>query len=357
VLHQILTDQLSRPDDTNRTPVATAIAEFIAYTKDGGSKDSTLSKYQTLMDQLQAFADWKGYRYIQEFDQDAVKEFRNSWEDAKAGYKRLHLNSKGFQTWSKVSVETAKRQAKTLRYLFDLCIIRKWMTENPTTVLRFPKAPNKGRKKKEDVKYLTPNQMTDVLWAVDKLERMPPENKARLKALILTMRWTGLRISDAVVLTDRKIVGDVLYVETKKSSTDVQIPLPPELMDAIKLLEIYDGGFLFWNRRSEGSDSQTPLHNFSALIAKVMKKAGVRLAGKLAHRFRNTFAVGLIEKGVPLETVSLMLGHQSVTTTERYYGDFTKGYMDRAEELVRFSWTLKDGEKIRLAKETTSKLA
>jgi len=35
------------------------------YTKDGGARASTLAKYQTIMDQLQAFADWKGLRYLQ----------------------------------------------------------------------------------------------------------------------------------------------------------------------------------------------------------------------------------------------------------------------------------------------------
>jgi hypothetical protein len=29
--------------------------------------------------------------------------------------------------------------------------------------------------------------------------------------------------------------------------------------------------------------------------------------------------------------VSLVLGHQSVVTTERYYADFSKGYMDKVE--------------------------
>ena len=64
----------------------------------------------------------------------------------------------------------------------------------------------------------------------------------------------------------------------------------------------------------------------------------------VSHMLRNTFAVDLLEKGLPLETVSLMLGHQSVTTTERYYTDFTTGYMDRAETRARKVWALGEGE-------------
>ena len=43
------------------------------------------AKYQTLMDQLQAFADWKGFQYLHELNQNAVIEFRRAWEDPYAG--------------------------------------------------------------------------------------------------------------------------------------------------------------------------------------------------------------------------------------------------------------------------------
>jgi hypothetical protein len=70
------------------TPVNDAITDFMDFTRDGGARASSLAKYQTLMDQFQAFADWKGFRYIHEMNQDAVIEFRKAWEDANAGYKQ-----------------------------------------------------------------------------------------------------------------------------------------------------------------------------------------------------------------------------------------------------------------------------
>ena len=36
-----------------------------------------------------------------------------------------------------------------------------------------------------------------------------------------------------------------------------------------------------------------------------------------AHRFRDTFAVGLLQAGVPIERVSVLLGHSSIKVTER----------------------------------------
>jgi site-specific recombinase XerD len=37
------------------------------------------------------------------------------------------------------------------------------------------------------------------------------------------------------------------------------------------------------------------------------------------HQLRDTFAVGLLEKGVPMEVVSKALGHESIKTTEKHY--------------------------------------
>jgi integrase len=198
---------------------------------------------------------------------------------------------------------------------------------------------------KDEVKYLTPDQFADVLSECDAFERMTNYNKERIKALILTMRWTGLRISDAVVLKTDSIVGDVLRVRTKKASTDVQIPLHPDLVAALAKLEAYEGGYLFWNRRTHGAKASTPQHNYGKLLASVFANACVGTdVHQVSHMLRNTFAVHLLEKGLALETVSLMLGHQSVTTTERYYADFSKGYMDRAEAGVRKVWALGEGE-------------
>jgi len=336
-------NRTARLEDSTGTPIPDAIADFMAHTKDGGAEESTLKKYQSLMDQLQAFADWKGLRYLQELSQDALMEFRRAWEDQGAGYKQGRTLKSGRPLWRKQSIGTCRRNAKTMRYFFNRGIQRKGITEDPTKILRFPKQDT--TKKKEDVKYLNPERFAAVLAQCDEFTRMTDYNKQRIKALVLTMRWTGLRISDAVVLTSDKIKGDVLYVRTKKASTSVQIPLHPELTEALSKLEPYDGGYFFWNKRTDGAKPSTPQGNFSNQLAEIFQNAGVESdAHHVSHMLRNTFAVHLLEKGVPLETVSLMLGHKSVTTTERYYADFSRGYMDRAETKVRKVWALAEGE-------------
>lgn len=342
-------------DNDQRIPIRKATDDYLASVRDanvdistGKEPKSTLKKYQTLMDQLQAFCDDKGIRFIQELGQDEVLEFRRSWDDPNASYKRTRLKKNGKPLWTTNSIGTAKRQARTLGYLFDRCILRKWITENPTNILTFPKA--KKAKAKADIKHLSPKQFTDVLEAVDKLPRMTPYHKLRLKGLILTMRWTGLRLSDAVLFNVNDIHGDVLIVEeTIKTSTPVRIPLHPILVDALAKLTPYEGGFYFWNRRDEESEMSTPKHNFGSDIAKVFKLAEVHCDIRhTSHMLRNTYCVGLLETGVPLETVALMLAHTKVSTTLAYYAAWTEDSRERAEKLVRRAWTVPEGKKLEL---------
>jgi len=58
-----------------------------------------------------------------------------------------------------------------------------------------------------------------------------------------------------------------------------------------------------------------------------------------SHRLRDTFAVDLLEKGVPLEEVSKALGHKSTKTTERHYAKWVEGRQDRLDALVTGTWT------------------
>ena len=49
----------------------------------------------------------------------------------------------------------------------------------------------------------------------------------------------------------------------------------------------------------------------------MFEAAGIQSEGHMvSHRLRATFAVDLLQKGVPLEHVSKLLGHKSATTTE-----------------------------------------
>ena len=54
--------------------------------------------------------------------------------------------------------------------------------------------------------------------------------------------------------------------------------------------------------------------------------------------FRDTFAVELLNRGVPVDRVSLLLGHSSVKVTERHYAPFVKERQQQLEIYARLAW-------------------
>ncbi len=57
------------------------------------------------------------------------------------------------------------------------------------------------------------------------------------------------------------------------------------------------------------------------------------------HMFRDTFAVEMLLAAVPLEQVSMLLGHKSVKITEKHYLPWVKARQEQLAVSVRKVWT------------------
>jgi len=57
-----------------------------------------------------------------------------------------------------------------------------------------------------------------------------------------------------------------------------------------------------------------------------------------AHRFRDTFAVGLLQAGVPTDRVSVLLGHSSIKVTEKHYSPWVRARQEQLEADVWRTW-------------------
>jgi len=53
------------------------------------------------------------------------------------------------------------------------------------------------------------------------------------------------------------------------------------------------------------------------------------------HMFRDTFAVEMLSGGVPIDQVSILLGHASVRVTEKHYSPWACGRQDQLEKSVQ----------------------
>ena len=75
-----------------------------------------------------------------------------------------------------------------------------------------------------------------------------------------------------------------------------------------------DPRYLFWNGQCRRTSA---VKIWETTFKTVFKKADVE-DGHI-HRFRDTFAVQLLEKGVPIEAVSVLLGHSNIAITLKHY--------------------------------------
>ena len=69
----------------------------------------------------------------------------------------------------------------------------------------------------------------------------------------------------------------------------------------------------------------------------IFKEASIRDVH--AHRFRDTFAVELLLAGVPLDRVSVLLGHSSIRITERHYAPWTRSRQEQIEADLKAAWS------------------
>jgi integrase/recombinase XerD len=144
------------------------------------------------------------------------------------------------------------------------------------------------------------------------------------------MRYTGLRIGDAVGLTHDRIEGGRLFLYTQKVGTPVYTILPNFVLKVLDETPSVTPTRYFWSGEGKiESIVRSWQTRLRALLtfAKVPKGAG----NMVSHRLRDTFSVELLLAGVPLERVSILLGHSSVRITEKHYSPWVKSRQDQLE--------------------------
>jgi len=161
-------------------------------------------------------------------------------------------------------------------------------------------------------------------------------NAQRLKTLILLLRYSGMRISDAVALTPDRLKGNKLFLYTAKTGTPVYTVLPDSIVEELEATPRVTAKFYFWTGQCK---LETAVKSWQKKLRKLFDLAGI-LKGEgnaVAHRFRDTFAVELLLAGVPIERV--LLGHQSVRITEKHYNPWVRSRQEQLEADVRNAWT------------------
>lgn len=177
--------------------------------------------------------------------------------------------------------------------------------------------------------------MTALLAACEKFTdwhgQPDQENARRLRAFILFLRYSALRIGDAASCAVDRLQGNRLFLYMQKTGVPVYVPLPPFVIDALEACPRKSEHYWFWT--GVGS-KDTMAGNWRRTFRRLCEIAEVK--GGHPHRFRDTLAVELLLQDVPMERVSILLGHSSIKVTEKHYAPWVHARQAQLEaDLVR----------------------
>lgn len=151
--------------------------------------------------------------------------------------------------------------------------------------------------------------------------------------LFLFACYTGVAYCDMVTLSREHLFTDDegglwLKFRRQKTNTLCRVKL---LSEAVRLMERY---------QSEDRNTLFAPIAYSVYLAQLKAlqlRAGITIPLS-AHVGRHTFATLItLERGVPIETVSRMLGHSNIQTTERYAHVTPKKLFDEFEQFLSFT--------------------
>lgn len=213
-----------------------------------------------------------------------------------------------------VNVRTQSRMISGLRSFFNYLIFEDYRVDNPLELIESPKI---GRKLPDT---LSLDDINRLIAAIDLSKAEGERNRAMLE----TLYSCGLRVSELTNLKISDLFFDEGFIKvTGKGDKQRFVPIVQSTQKYITCyknevrnhLSIQKGheDTLFLNRRGKQLTR--------AMIFTIIKQLAVKINLDKTispHTFRHSFATHLLENGADLRTIQLMLGHESITTTEIY---------------------------------------
>lgn len=221
------------------------------------------------------------------------------------------------------------KEIEVLRQFFSFCVKRTWCEDNPASDIERPKLKEQNR-----VVPYTLDEVNKIIAACDKIGLYPYE-RLRARAMVLLMRFAGLRISDVVTLS-REHTRKPPYLEKHavKNNKLIKVELSGDVLQALELLprpkaaekdsQMYFAG--------AGSSLRSLVSGAERTLRSVFKLSGVE--GAHCHRFRHTFASELLGKGEAIDLVAEILA-DSPAIIRRHYAKWTPELQSRKDAATR----------------------
>ncbi|RAJ16319.1 site-specific tyrosine recombinase XerD [Olleya aquimaris] len=274
-----------------------ALSDYTLYLKiERGLSENTINSYLLDIKKLIGFLELNDIKKTPlTIDNQVIKQF--IYEVAKS------LNAR-----------SQSRLISGLKGFFSYLVFEDYRQDNPLDTIDSPKI---GRKLPDT---LSETEINQLIQAIDLSHPQGERNRAILEVLYSC----GLRVSELINLK----ISDLFFEEgfikvTGKGDKQRFVPI---LEDTQKFINIYKNqirihlnifpehqDILFLNRRGKQLTR--------AMIFTIIKDLAVKINLNKTispHTFRHSFATHLLENGADLRAIQLMLGHESITTTEIY---------------------------------------
>ena len=220
----------------------------------------------------------------------------------------LYSQSKQLKASSQARLQTS------LRSFFEYLTLENVRQTNPTTLLDSPK----------QTKYLPEVLSLKEIDLIIGAIKMGQPQGLRNKAIIETLYGCGLRVSELITLKISNLFFEEGHILVSgKGNKQRYIPVTSSLIGLIEKYitqkrntnsvkpEYTD--VLFLNRRGSGLTRAM----IFTIVKQLVGEAGIT-KNVSPHTFRHSFATHLLENGADLRAIQLLLGHESITTTEIY---------------------------------------
>ncbi len=253
---------------------------------------STHTRYETSMNHVLQFMNWKyGIQDI------AINKLTHSFVTDFNFYLRTEKNCNN---------NSAVKYIKNFRKIINMCIANGWLDKDP--FINF-----KVKVKEVERTFLSEEELQALHTKNFKIERLN-----QVKDIFLFSCYTGLAYIDAKNLTRNNIVLGIdgnqwIHTHRKKTDTPSHIPLLPP---ALEIIEKYKD-----HPKSLNDLSLLPVLSNQKMNGYLKEIASCCEIEKdlTFHIARHTFATTVtLSNNVPIESVSKMLGHKNLRTTQHY---------------------------------------
>ena len=201
---------------------------------------------------------------------------------------------------------TAVKYLKNFNKIIKLCLANDWLDKNPF-------ANYKSKVKEVERVYLTEAEIQSIIEKDFKTERL-----SLVRDIFLFSCFTGLAYIDVKNLTKAHVSYGIdgekwIFTHRQKTESASKIPILPVTQMIIDKYENHP--------QCINEDKLLPILSNQKMNAYLKEIAGVcEIEKELTfHIARHTFATTVtLTNGVPIESVSKMLGHKSIKTTQHY---------------------------------------